>query len=111
MTKMNNNRIDKTISISKLFYCYQSLLTDKQKEYYELYFEEDLSFQEIADQKQISKAAVYDAVNKITNILNDFENKLHFNQKQEAIESIINYYKDVQNKDVQNIIKELEEVK
>ena len=39
---------------------YETLLTDKQNEVLELYYGEDLSLSEIAEDLQISKAAVND---------------------------------------------------
>ena len=42
--------LDEQMYISELYDYYQSLLTDKQKEYFEDYYFENLTIQEIADE-------------------------------------------------------------
>ncbi|PPE06435.1 DNA-binding protein [Mesoplasma corruscae] len=106
---MMKNRVEKNIEISKLFDCYKNLLTDKQVEYFELYFAEDLSFQEIADEKSISKTAVHDAINKIINILKDLESKLKLSEKKEKINLLLNQYES-DNSKINEILQKIKEI-
>ena len=55
----------KTTRINFLFDFYQSLLTDKQRIYMDLYYLEDHSLGEIADEYGISRQAVYDNVRRL----------------------------------------------
>ena len=43
-----------------LFDTYKELLTDKQQEYFILYYYEDYTLKEIAENKNISRNAVFD---------------------------------------------------
>ena len=55
---------------------YAPLLTEHRREVMRLYCEEDLSLAEIADQMEITRQGVSDAVNKAKRQLNDYEAKL-----------------------------------
>lgn len=82
----------KTTRINFLFDFYQSLLTDKQRTYMKLYYLEDLSLGEIADEYSISRQAVYDNVRRTEVMLEDYELKLNlfskFQQRMEIIGNI-----------------------
>ncbi|WP_031541982.1 YlxM family DNA-binding protein [Mesoplasma photuris] len=104
------SQIEKTIELSMLFEIYKDLLTEKQREYFELYFEEDLSLQEISDELGVSRAAVHDSLNKTSNILINFEDKLKINQKNIMIKKIIENHAKSENTDVNKIIEKLQEV-
>lgn len=82
----------KTTRINFLFDFYQSLLTDKQKAYMNLYYLEDLSLGEIAEEYQVSRQAVYDNVKRTETMLEDYESKLHlfakFQKRLEMIEQL-----------------------
>ena len=68
--------IDDVLKYSELLNIYQNLLSTTQKEILEDYYFYNLSFSEIAENRQISKAAVEDAVKKGKSKLVDLENKL-----------------------------------
>lgn len=59
-----------------LFDFYGELLTDKQKEIYELFYQNDLSLSEIAGELDISRQAVRDQLKRTEKILSDYEDKL-----------------------------------
>lgn len=67
----------KTTRINFLFDFYQSLLTEKQRTYMKLYYLEDLSLGEIAEEHDVSRQAVYDNVRRTEAMLEDYEQKLH----------------------------------
>ena len=61
----------------ELFDIYGSLLNESNKKYYKLYYEENLSMQEIADLENVSKSYVGNIIKKTSAILDDYEIKLH----------------------------------
>lgn len=76
--------LEKTTRINFLFDFYQSILTDKQRIYMELYYLDDLSLGEIAEEYAVSRQAVYDNVRRTEAMLEDYEAKLSlFNKFQE----------------------------
>ena len=58
-----------------LFDSYGELLTEKQRECYDLHYNEDLSLAEIAEQSGISRQAVWDNIRRAEAALQDIEEK------------------------------------
>ncbi len=58
-----------------LFDFYGELLTDKQKEYFDLHYNEDLSLAEIAQSEGISRQGVWDIIRRAEESLRRFEDK------------------------------------
>lgn len=69
--------LEKTNRMNALFEFYAALLTDKQMNYIELYYADDYSLAEIAEEFQVSRQAVYDNIKRTEKILEDYEMKLH----------------------------------
>lgn len=69
--------IEKTNRMNALFEFYAALLTDKQMNYIELYYADDYSLAEIAEEFHVSRQAVYDNIKRTEKILEDYEMKLH----------------------------------
>ena len=67
--------MDKTVRMALLFDYYGDLLTDKQREYFDLYYREDLSLSEIAENEGVSRQAVRDMLVRAEGILEDTERK------------------------------------
>ena len=63
-------------TLSYLFDFYCKLLTEKQRDIFELYYFQDLSLGEIADYYNISRQAVYDVIKRTEILLYDYEEKL-----------------------------------
>ena len=105
----------KTTRINFLFDFYQSLLTDKQRTYMDLYYLEDLSLGEIADEYGISRQAVYDNVRRSEVMLEDYELKLNlFSKFQKRLEIIGDMEKLLidstdQTEEVQELLETLKE--
>ena len=60
-------------AMSLLLDYYGSLLTEKQKSYFDLYYNQDFSLGEIAEQEGISRQGVHDAISRAESILRDME--------------------------------------
>ena len=61
-----------------LFDFYGELLTDKQREYYDLHYNEDLSLYEIAEQSGVSRQAVWDIIRRAEAAMQETERKCGF---------------------------------
>ena len=68
----------KDLRFALLLDCYGSLLTERQTAYMELYYCEDLSLGEIAEDAGVSRQAVRDAVKRGEALLTEYEAKLGF---------------------------------
>ena len=79
--------MDKKIEISMLLDLYKGLLTDKQAETMELYYNEDLSLSEIAENLGITRQGVRDALVKGEKALLEAEEKLGLGKRIENLET------------------------
>ena len=74
---------------SMLLDFYGALLTDKQRECFDLHYNEDLSLAEIAEQCGISRQGVWDNIRRAEAALNEYEAKTglvrRFNETQKVI--------------------------
>ena len=66
---------DGLVNNTMLFDFYGELLTEKQKEYYDLHYNEDLSLGEIAEQSGISRQGVWDIIRRAEATLRETEEK------------------------------------
>jgi predicted DNA-binding protein YlxM (UPF0122 family) len=69
--------LEKTTQMNLLYDFYGVMLTEKQREFVELYYLDDLSLAEIAEQFEISRQAVHDNIRRAGAQLLDYESKLH----------------------------------
>ena len=90
--KMSQNDLIKTIRMNYLFDFYQSLLTEKQRNYLELFYLQDYSLSEIADTFDVSRQAVYYNIRRTGDLVEDYEEKLglyqNFEKRQNIYEAI-----------------------
>ncbi|MCS4486244.1 putative DNA-binding protein [Staphylococcus americanisciuri] len=84
---MTENDLIKTLRMNYLYDFYQSLLTEKQRNYLRLYYLEDYALSEIADTFDVSRQAVYDNIRRTGELVEDYEHKLglyrRFTRRQE----------------------------
>lgn len=81
--------LEKTTRVNYLFDFYQTLLTSKQRNYMSLYFLDDYSLGEIAEEYNVTRQAVYDNIKRTETMLEDYERKLHLFQKFQERQEII----------------------
>ncbi len=84
----------KNLEITYLIDIYGSMLTDKQRDALELYYFEDLSLAEIAQNMQISRQGVRDSIKRGEEILFTLENSLGYLKKMRKYEEIISNIKE-----------------
>ena len=85
---------NQTYRMTMLFDFYGELLTERQKEFYQLYYDEDLSLGEIAENYGISRQGVRDVIVRAEAYMTEIEDKtglvkrfMQFRPHVEAIES------------------------
>ncbi|MFI3251243.1 MAG: sigma factor-like helix-turn-helix DNA-binding protein [Eubacteriales bacterium] len=75
--------------MSMLFDFYGEILTERQKEFYDLYYNEDLSLGEIAQNSQITRQGVRDVIVRAEHTLSDIEDKTGLIKRFHAMRSCI----------------------
>lgn len=83
----------KNLDMCILLDFYGNLLTDKQLDIMDLYYNDDLSLGEIAQQFSISRQGVHDAIKHGDEALTDYENKLGLKKAQDEYHAELNEYK------------------
>lgn len=96
--------MEEKVKISILLQLYGNLLTDKQKQYMDYYYNQDLSLSEIANNEEITRQAVRTILVKCKKKLEEYEDKLKFLQKEKNIKENIKEIQEI-NQDIK--VKEL----
>ncbi len=68
--------MDKNVEVCLLLDFYGNMLTERQKEIMNLYYEDNLSLTEVAEELNISKQGVSDCIKRSEKVLYDTEAKL-----------------------------------
>lgn len=87
-----------------LYDFYASLLSDKQCEYFEDYYFNNLSLGEISDNLGISRNAIHKAIKMVEDKLYFYEEKLELYKKRKALDAIL---KDDKYKEIREKLEEL----
>ena len=81
--------VDKNLRISVLLDHYGAMLTDKQREVIDLYYNDDLSLAEIAEQEGITRQGVRDNIKRGEAQLLEMEQKLHAARRFERLAALV----------------------
>jgi predicted DNA-binding protein YlxM (UPF0122 family) len=92
--------LEKTTRMNYLFDFYQSLLTPKQRSYMSLYYLDDLSLGEIAEEYDVSRQAVYDNIKRTEAMLEEYEKKLLLFEKFQKRTKLLAHMKELLEADV-----------
>jgi predicted DNA-binding protein YlxM (UPF0122 family) len=87
--------LEKTTRMNYLYDFYQSLLTPKQRSYMALYYLDDFSLGEIAEEYNVSRQAVYDNIKRTEAMLEEYENKLLLLEKFQKRSKLIHEMKEL----------------
>lgn len=82
--------MEKNLEVSTLLDFYAVLLTENQKQVLNLYYNEDFSLSEIAQNLGITRQGVHDAIKKAEGQLFELEDKLGLSRKFHDIEKSLN---------------------
>ncbi|MFW3587905.1 putative DNA-binding protein [Vagococcus fluvialis] len=102
--------------MNALFEFYSTLLTEKQMNYIELYYGDDLSLGEIAEEYGVSRQAVYDNIKRTEKLLETYEKKLHLYSNYIVREEIIEEIKkeminsDFNNQKINELLENIQEI-
>ena len=105
--------MEKNVKISILCDLYGKLLTQKQFDFLNDYYNNDLSLSEIAENNQITRQAVRDIIKKGEKKLFEYEEKLQFmkrtlNQEkkiEKALAELTKIQKDYSDKQIANVLE------
>jgi len=86
--------MERLIYLNNLYDLYGELLTEKQKKYFEEYYFNNLSYGEISEKYNISRAASFKQLKIIEEKLETFEEKLKLLYKKNKINDIITRVED-----------------
>ena len=87
--------LEKTTRMNYLYDFYQSLLTPKQSSYMSLYYLDDYSLGEIAEEYDVSRQAVYDNIKRTETMLEEYEEKLLLFHKFQERSKLISKMKEL----------------
>ena len=101
--------IEKNIRLAELYSIYGDLIKSKQKDILNDYFNFDMTISEIAENRNISKQAVFDLIKKKSSLLEKFESTLHIWQSRQDLNKNLNFVlKNLDNaQKVEMIIKKI----
>ena len=85
----------KELDISVLLDLYGALLTDKQQNILSLYYNEDYSLREIAENENISRQAVMDLLKRSEAKLLEWDSKLRLLERFRLTESALNHIEQI----------------
>ena len=105
-----SENIDKKAYYAILFEYYKELLTDKQIETFICYYNEDYSLAEIAEEFNISRNAVWDALKKVVSLLEYYEEKLRLYDKDQKLNQYLDDLKKHFDAEGLKIIDNIEEM-
>ncbi len=94
--------MDDILQLTLLYDFYGELLTEKQKQVYEMHYQNDLSLTEIGEELSISRQAVRDQLKRAERILQGYEEKLQlisrFQAQKKAVQEMKHIIEDMEKK-------------
>ena len=90
------------IYYNNLYDYYKELLTDKQREYFEDYYQNNLTLSEMADNYQVSRNAIHKQLKETVKLLESYELKLNLYDKMNKIFNLV--------KSDQKLLNEIERI-
>ncbi len=86
--------MDNIVYLTNLYDYYESLLTEKQKAYFQDYYFNNLSLAEISENNNVSRTAAHKQIKEAENKLKFYEEKLKLYEKSLKIKEIIKNLKE-----------------
>ena len=82
--------MEEFVYYNNLFDVYGSLLTEKEQITFKDYYQEDLSLSEIANENNVSRAAVQKTIKTVLDKLKYYEDMLHIYDKNVKLRDLLN---------------------
>ncbi len=82
--------MEKYIYYGMLLDIYKKLLNDNREDIFKLYYEENLTLQEIADNLNVSKSYIGKVIKETEKKLDDLESDLHLYENKKMLENALN---------------------
>ena len=102
--------MEEKVEISILLNLYGNLLTETQKSYMDLYYNQDYSLSEIGDNENITRQAVRTILVKSKKKLYEYEQKLKFMGKEKNIKILIEkIYNSKSNSEKHKYLKKIQD--
>lgn len=98
------NMLEQRNFINNLFDIYGALLSSHQQNIFVMYYHDDLSYQEIASQLSISRAAVHDTIRRSVVQLEHYESVIGMCDYRRKVEELLTKVRQVNNKDVNILV-------
>lgn len=96
--------MEEVIYFNELYDLYGMLLTDKQSEYFENYYFNNLSLGEMADSYGVSRNAIHKQLKITTDKLQYYEDNLKLKEKNEKLSKLV---EEISDEKIKNAILEL----
>ena len=96
--------MDNRIYLINLYDYYGDLLTEKQKLYFEDYYFNNYSLQEISENYGVSRNAIFKQIKEVVNKLSNYEEKLELYAKSVKIKAIISDFDDKIKREIEELI-------
>ncbi len=98
--------MDKFAYYNELFLIYKDLIKENNREIFDLYYGENLTMQEIAELKGISKSRVGSIIKNVENKLDNYENKLKIVSNNLKLQKVLELENiDLIKKEIEDILK------
>lgn len=98
--------MEKFVYYTKLFDCYKGLLNENERITFSSYYEENLSMQEIADNRGVSKSAIGATIKNVELKLATYERILHLEAKEEQLQKLLKTIEEESlKKEIEKIMK------
>ena len=99
--------LEKTKRVNDLIDFYGVLLKENQLNILELYYMEDLSLKEIAEELGVSRNAIHDSLKRSINILEEYDSKLNLLQKDEINNELLQRIDELNKDQIKEYISKL----
>ena len=96
--------MEKELYYSELYDYYGELFTNIQQKYFEDYYFNNLTLQEIAENYEVSRNAIHKQITSVCEKLNWYEEKLNLRKKNKRIEEIIKNLDENVKEEINNIL-------
>ena len=98
--------MEKFLYYNELYLIYKDLISESNQEIFDLYYGENLSMQEIADMKNISKSRVGIIIKNVEKKLDNYEMNLNIHKKNNKLNEVLELTNITEiKKEIEKIIK------